>query len=54
VEKIRAMLHGETLPAAVNDSRCNECSLKDVCQPEVMTAQSLRNGLLSKLFDPDA
>jgi CRISPR-associated exonuclease Cas4 len=37
-EAIRAMLASGVLPPPVNDGRCRECSLKDICQPEVIAA----------------
>ena len=30
------MLDSGILPPAVNDERCEHCSLKDICQPEAM------------------
>jgi len=33
---IRTMLASGRLPAPVNDGRCRECSLKEICQPEVL------------------
>jgi CRISPR-associated exonuclease Cas4 len=35
-EAIRAMLASGKLPPPVNDARCKECSLKDICQPEAI------------------
>jgi len=50
---IRAMLASGTLPPPVNDARCRECSLKEICQPEALAGQSriscLREGLFSEL-----
>lgn len=54
VAAIRAMLSNGVLPPAVNDARCDECSLKDICQPEVMAARQRQHTLHSNLFDPDA
>lgn len=54
VAVIRAMMASGILPPAVNDARCDECSLKDMCQPEVMAARTLQHSLLANLFDPDA
>ena len=54
VVAIRSMLKSGLLPPPVNDARCDECSLKDICQPEVMAAHKLQHSLHSKLFDPDA
>lgn len=53
VDAIRAMLATEQLPAPVNDGRCRECSLKDICQPEAMTARTRQAALGARLFDPD-
>lgn len=35
-DAIRTMLASGRLPAPVNDRRCPDCSLKSICQPEVM------------------
>jgi hypothetical protein len=35
-DAIRAMLASGRLPPPVNDARCRECSLKDICQPEAL------------------
>lgn len=51
---IRAMLVSARLPPPVNDARCMECSLRDLCQPEVVAAASRRRDTLAHLFDPDA
>ena len=48
---IRIMLSSGILPPAVNDARCKECSLKEICQPEALAAQGLRARLLRTLFD---
>jgi CRISPR-associated exonuclease Cas4 len=36
VEQIRAMLRSGTLPPPLNDARCRDCSLVDVCVPDVL------------------
>ncbi len=52
-DAIRAMLAAGRLPPPVNDARCRECSLKEICQPEALAGQSLisrlREGLFSEL-----
>jgi CRISPR-associated exonuclease Cas4 len=52
-DAIRAMLASGKLPPPVNDARCRECSLKEICQPEALAGQSLisrlREGLFSEL-----
>ena len=50
---IRAMLSAGTLPAPVFDARCRECSLKDICQPEALTATATQRAMRAHLFDPE-
>lgn len=51
-EAIRAMLASGKLPPPVNDSRCKECSLKDICQPEAIAGRSRQQQQQSDLFNP--
>ncbi|MBU1223320.1 MAG: CRISPR-associated protein Cas4 [Gammaproteobacteria bacterium] len=51
---IRAMLVSGTLPPPVNDSRCRECSLKEICQPEAVADQTRQRQQKHDLFDPEA
>lgn len=51
---IRAMLESGVLPPPVNDARCRECSLKDVCQPAAVAQAGVQRVLRRELFDPDA
>lgn len=49
--KIREMLLGHRLPPPVNDSRCRNCSLLDLCQPQMLSSvRQLEKGL-SSLFE---
>ena len=50
---IRAMLSAGTLPPPVFDARCRECSLKDICQPETLTATAKQRALRAHLFNPE-
>ena len=50
---IRAMLASGALPPPVNDSRCRECSLKDICQPEAMAGHGRQELIRLDLFSPD-
>jgi CRISPR-associated exonuclease Cas4 len=52
-EAIRAMLAAGRLPAPANDTRCRECSLKDLCQPEAIAAQARQATLMQQLFRAD-
>jgi CRISPR-associated exonuclease Cas4 len=49
---IRGTLASGVLPAPVNDARCRECSLHDICQPVVVAAPGPYRGALARLFDP--
>lgn len=51
---IRAMLVSGTLPPPVNDSRCRECSLKEICQPAAIADQARQRQQKHNLFDPEA
>jgi CRISPR-associated exonuclease Cas4 len=50
---IRAMLSSGKLPPPVNDARCKECSLKDICQPEALAGQSKQYQQRQDLFNPE-
>jgi CRISPR-associated exonuclease Cas4 len=50
---IREMLAAGTLPPPVNDRRCRECSLKDTCQPEALSATARVRALQGELFGTD-
>lgn len=50
---VHALLVSGKLPPPVNDARCKECSLKDICQPEALTAKPTQTALRSSLFVPD-
>lgn len=50
---IRAMLSSGRLPPPVNDSRCRQCSLIEICQPAVLAGRDLQNDLRAELFGAD-
>ena len=50
---IRAMLASGKLPPPVNDARCRECSLKEICQPEALAEQSRLKCLREELFSAE-
>lgn len=50
-EVIRAMLASGKLPPPVNDSRCKECSLKEICQPEALAERARLKRLCGELFN---
>ncbi len=51
---IRTMLDSGVLPAPVFDARCRECSLREICQPEALTARDRQSAQRLHLFDVDA
>ena len=50
---IRAMLASGKLPPPVNDARCRECSLKDICQPEALAERAKQQQQRQSLLDPE-
>jgi CRISPR-associated exonuclease Cas4 len=53
VAEIRAAFAAGKLPPPVNDKRCRECSLAELCQPEAMAARETQRRLAATLYDPD-
>jgi len=47
---IRTMLQSGQMPPAVNDARCRECSLIDLCQPQMLAEKARRMKLRTHLF----
>jgi len=47
---IRQMLQAGKMPPAVNDARCPECSLREICQPQMLAEAEKRKTLRSQLF----
>ena len=47
---IRTMLQAGQMPPAVNDARCRECSLIDLCQPQMLAGRATRQALRAHLF----
>jgi CRISPR-associated exonuclease Cas4 len=47
---IRAMLQSGQMPPPVNDARCRECSLIDICQPQMLAGAARRKSLRASLF----
>lgn len=50
---IRAMLASGKLPPPANDSRCKECSLKEICQPRAIADRGQQRLLHRHLFEPE-
>lgn len=53
VASVRALLASGQLPPPVNDARCKECSLQDICQPQVMADKAGQSKARKELFELD-
>ncbi|HNO75572.1 MAG TPA: CRISPR-associated protein Cas4 [Nitrosomonas mobilis] len=53
VAAIRAMMNSGKLPPPVNDARCKECSLEEICQPQAVAKRAVQHNLLKTLFEPE-
>ncbi len=53
VAAIRAMMDSGKLPPPVNDARCKECSLKEICQPQALAERVVQHSLLETLYEPE-
>ena len=54
VNAIRTMMDSGKLPPPANDARCKECSLNEICQPQVVAGRAAQHRLLETLFEPEA
>lgn len=52
-DAIRAMLSAGKLPPPVNDARCKECSLKEICQPEALAGHDRQREQIRQLFNSE-
>ena len=52
-EAIRAMLAANNLPPPVNDARCEECSMHEICQPAALADATRLKRLHDELLKPD-
>lgn len=50
VSEVRRMLASATLPPAVNDARCQHCSLQDSCLPTAVSEKARLKGFARTLF----
>ena len=52
--EVRQLLTGKKLPQPVDDARrCPECSLRDICQPEIARASAKIVEMNERLFEPE-
>ena len=47
---VRAMLASGVLPPPVNDERCRECSLNDICQPQALAGKNRQHEVAASLY----
>jgi CRISPR-associated exonuclease Cas4 len=53
--EVRGMLDSRRLPPPTADrSRCRECSLKGICQPEAVAGLGDETAIRARLFDPES
>jgi len=50
---VRTLLRTGILPPPVNDKRCDQCSLKEVCQPGALADAGKLSRLRGSLYEPD-
>lgn len=53
VKAVRTLLDSQKLPPPVNDTRCKECSLKEICQPQVLADRAKQRKAYVELFELD-
>jgi len=53
IAAIRLIIQSGALPPPVNDKRCDQCSLKEICQPSVIDNQSMLNHEYRALLTPE-
>lgn len=51
---VRALLRSGVLPPPVNDKRCDQCSLKEICQPDALADSGKLGRLRGSLYEPDS
>jgi CRISPR-associated exonuclease Cas4 len=57
VAQVRALLADEVLPPPIHDARCRQCSLQDICMPDISRNRTRARAVLDRLFaldEPDA
>ncbi|MEO8384607.1 MAG: CRISPR-associated protein Cas4 [Betaproteobacteria bacterium] len=53
IANIRAIRQAGALPPPVNDKRCDQCSLKEICQPQATANADKRRQLVANLYGVD-
>ena len=50
IANVIALLQAGVLPPPVNDKRCDQCSLKEICQPQATANSGRQKQILASLF----
>jgi CRISPR-associated exonuclease Cas4 len=50
---IRAMLNSGKMPSPIHDARCRECSLIDLCQPQMLAESARLKQIRAQLFSTE-
>ena len=50
IANIRAVLQAGALPPPVNDKRCDQCSLKEICQPQATAESAKRRQMIANMY----
>ena len=50
IANIRAVLQAGALPPPVNDKRCDQCSLKEICQPQATADSAKRRQMVANMY----
>ncbi len=53
IEAVRSLFSAGRLPAPANDSRCRQCSLRDECQPHLVSNRGILRRLHEELFQAE-
>jgi CRISPR-associated exonuclease Cas4 len=53
ITQIREAQARAIMPRPLNDGHCRACSLKDLCQPEILAQEMERQHVLDQLFSPE-
>ncbi len=52
-EAVRSCIREGRLPPPVNDARCDQCSLKEICQPEALDDRHTQARMRESLYETD-
>lgn len=53
IAAVRRLLAQTALPPPVNDARCRQCSLREICQPQAVTNRDKARQLAEAMYQPE-